>query len=244
MMKSIYDDASFFEDYARMARSRQGLDGAGEWHELQKLLPDFSEKRVLDLGCGYGWHCRYAAEHGAKSVLGIDLSEKMLTVARQKSAASMVEYRQVAIEDFDYPKEAFDVVLSSLALHYVASFSDVCAKVARCLVLGGDFVFSVEHPIFTAYGTQDWIYDGQGNALYWPVDRYFDESSRQAIFLGHRVEKQHRTLTTYLNESLRHGLAITHVVEPQPDERMRHLVEMRDELRRPMMLLVAAKKVK
>ena len=37
---------------------------------LRKLLPDFKDKRVLDLGCGYGWHCIYAMEHGASSVVG------------------------------------------------------------------------------------------------------------------------------------------------------------------------------
>ena len=47
-----------------MNRSIYGLEGVGEWSELQKLLPDFQGKRVLDLGCGYGWHCLYAAQHG------------------------------------------------------------------------------------------------------------------------------------------------------------------------------------
>lgn len=59
-----------------MARSEGGLKAAGEWQTLRSVLPDFTGKTVLDLGCGYGWHCRYAAEHGAKQVLGIDASEK------------------------------------------------------------------------------------------------------------------------------------------------------------------------
>lgn len=241
--ENVYDEASFFKEYAHMPRSEQGLDGAGEWHELRKLLPDFSGRRVLDLGCGFGWHCRYATEHGAAQVLGIDLSENMLTVAREKNADPRIEYRQMAIEDFAYPENAYDVVISSLALHYVDSFAEVCGKVARCLTPGGDFVFSVEHPIFTAYGTQDWIYSDAGEPLFWPVDRYFTEGMRTAVFLGHTVEKQHKTLTTYLNEPLLHGLTITRVVEPRPDDRMMNMPGMADELRRPMMLLVAAKKL-
>ena len=82
MRKSRYDDEVFFEKYGQMARSRLGLSGAGEWETLEPLLPDFAGKRVLDLGCGYGWHCIYAAEHGAAAVTGVDLSEKMLAVAR------------------------------------------------------------------------------------------------------------------------------------------------------------------
>lgn len=83
-MKNIYNNEKFFESYSQMNRSQQGLDGAGEWQTLKRLLPDFKKKRVLDLGCGYGWHCLYAAEHGAASVIGVDISEKMLEVARKK----------------------------------------------------------------------------------------------------------------------------------------------------------------
>ncbi len=64
-MENPYDKKKFFEKYSRMDRSVKGLQGAGEWHELKKMLPDFKGKRVLDLGCGFGWHCRYAAENGA-----------------------------------------------------------------------------------------------------------------------------------------------------------------------------------
>ena len=51
-----------------MDRSKKGLDGAGEWKTLENMLPDFQGKKVLDLGCGYGWHCEYAADHGAAEV--------------------------------------------------------------------------------------------------------------------------------------------------------------------------------
>ena len=77
MIENKYDDETFFAKYSAFPRSVHGLKAAGEWHELKKLLPDFAEKRVLDLGCGFGWHCFYAAEHGAKQVLGIDVSEKI-----------------------------------------------------------------------------------------------------------------------------------------------------------------------
>ena len=67
-MEPLYDNPTFFDKYSQMYRSQHGLAGAGEWPFLQPLLPDFTGKRVLDLGCGYGWHCSYAAQQGAAYV--------------------------------------------------------------------------------------------------------------------------------------------------------------------------------
>ena len=106
-----YDDDIFFQKYSQMSRSQQGLAGAGEWETLRKLLPDFKDKRVLDLGCGYGWHCIYAMEHGASSVVGVDISHKMLEVAKEKTHFPQVEYKCCAIEDVEFPEESFDVIL-------------------------------------------------------------------------------------------------------------------------------------
>jgi len=243
MKQNKYDDDVFFNKYSNMNRSKNGLEGAGEWHELKKMLPDFKDKRVLDLGCGFGWHCRYAVENGAKSVIGIDISQKMLSEAKNKTKYGNIEYICMPIEDIDFPEESFEVVISSLALHYVKSFEDVLVRVYKCLSKGGDFVFSVEHPIFTAQGPQDWYYDDKGNILHWPVDHYFTEGIRNAKFLGEEVIKYHRTLTTYLNSLIKIGFEITGVVEPKPAENMLNTVPgMRDELRRPMMLLVSARK--
>ena len=242
MKENSYDNPRFFEKYSQMLRSSQGLEGAGEWRELEKLLPDFSGKRVLDLGCGYGWHCAYAAQHGAAAVLGTDLSEKMLATAQAKNGAPQITYRRSAMEDLAFPDGSFDVILSSLALHYVRDFVPLVERIVRWLTPGGHFVLSVEHPVFTAYGSQDWYYGPEGEILHFPVDNYYYEGKRDAVFLGEHVVKYHRTLTTYLNTLLEQGLVLRHVVEPQPPENMLDLPGMRDEMRRPMMLLVSADK--
>lgn len=178
--KNKYDDERFFGQYSRMSRSVQGLRGAGEWHELKKMLPNFNGKRVLELGCGFGWHCRYAIERGATFALGIDLSGKMLDKAREINPSPSIEYKRIAIEDFDFAPNSFDIVISSLTFHYLESFDTVCTEVYKCLTEEGVFVFSVEHPVFTAYGNQDWIYDSEGKPAHWPVDHYFQEGVRHA----------------------------------------------------------------
>lgn len=180
MKENKYDDERFFGQYSQMSRSVQGLRGAGEWHELKKMLPDFNGKRVLDLGCGFGWHCRYAIERGATFALGIDLSGKMLDKAREINPSPSIEYKRIAIEDFDFAPNSFNIVISSLTFHYLESFDTVCTEVYKCLTQEGVFVFSVEHPVFTAYGNQDWIYDSEGKPAHWPVDHYFQEGIRHA----------------------------------------------------------------
>lgn len=243
MKENKYDDKTFFDRYAGMDRSVRGLAGAGEWRELRAMLPGMRGKRVLDLGCGYGWHCLYAAEQGAAAVVGIDISERMIAEARRRNPRPNITYRQCAAEDFEAPAGSFDVVLSSLAFHYLESFDAVCRRVHEWLAPGGAFVFSAEHPVFTAQGPQEWVRDAEGRPLHWPVDRYFDPGRREAVFLGERVVKYHRTLTGYLRGLLRSGFEITDLCEPQPSPELLDSVPgMADELRRPMMLLVAARK--
>lgn len=243
-MKNIYDNDAFFESYSKMARSQQGLAGAGEWQTLKALLPDFKNKRVLDLGCGYGWHCQYAAEHGAESVVGVDLSEKMLAVARQKNNFENVTYLHDSIDTVDFETESFDIVLSSLAIHYIEDFTKLAKNIAKWLTPGGQLIFSVEHPIFTAEGTQDWTYDHTGVIAHFPVDNYFYEGKRTAHFLGTDVTKCHRTLTTYLDDLLTNGFRLERIVEPMPPENMFDIPGMKDEMRRPMMLIVKAEKAR
>lgn len=242
MRENKYDDPVFFQKYSQMTRSQLGLAGAGEWPELQKMLPDFSGKRVLDLGCGYGWHCIYAAEHGAQQVLGVDLSAQMLQVAREKTTAPQVQYRQAAMEDLVFPEGQFDILLSSLAFHYIQDWSALAQSIFRWLTPGGILVFSVEHPVFTSYGNQDWYYGPDGEILHFPVDNYYYEGQREAVFLGERVVKYHRTLTTYLQTLLKLGFQLQQVVEPMPPASMLDWPGMKDEMRRPMMLLVRAQK--
>lgn len=243
-MTNLYDNPAFFEKYSQMLRSVKGLDGAGEWSALRGILPDFQGKRVLDLGCGFGWHCLYAAECGAEKVIGVDSSAKMLFKAKQQTRSNdVITYIHSALEEISFPAESFDIAVSSLVLHYIRSFEDICRKVNIWLAAGGDFIFSVEHPVFTAQGPQDWFYSETGEKLHWPVDNYFREGKREARFLGEQVEKYHKTLTTYLNTLIDTGFEIRRVIEPQPTEQfLKDIPDMAEELRRPMMLLVAARK--
>ncbi|EME7179744.1 TPA: methyltransferase domain-containing protein [Enterococcus faecalis] len=189
-----------------------------------------------------GGNVKEVMENGASSVVGVDISHKMLEVAKGKTHFPQIEYECCAIEDVDFPEESFDVILSSLAFHYVADYENLIKKIYRMLKAGGNLVFTVEHPVFTAHGTQDWYYNEKGEILHFPVDNYYYEGKRTAMFLEEKVTKYHRTLTTYLNTLLSNSFIINQIVEPQPPENMMDIPGMADEMRRPMMLIVSAKK--
>lgn len=239
-MANIYDHPAFFDKYSQMNRSKEGLAGAGEWETLKKVMPDFTDKTVLDLGCGYGWHCNYAIEHGAKSVIGIDQSEKMLEIAKEKFNSPKIIYMKNNIEAIHFPKSSFDIVISSLALHYVKNYDRLIQELKDIMKPRGQLIFTVEHPVFTAYGSQDWHYNENGEILHFPVDNYYVEGKREAVFLGTKMTKYHRTLTTYLDTLVQHGFQLQRVLEPEPVEKRLTDGSLNNEMRRPMMLIISA----
>lgn len=238
--KSEYDNEIFFKEYAKMSRSVDGLSAAGEWSQFKHLFSELEGKCVLDLGCGYGWHCKFAAEQGAAQVLGIDLSQKMIAEAKKRNAHDSITYYVCGMEAYEYPQDRWDCVISNLAMHYIADIEAVFQKVHRTLKPDGVFLFNIEHPVFTAGVGQDWVYTSDGTPQYWPVDNYFFSGERKTHFLGCEVIKQHHTLTQILMGLLQSGFCLDAVEEVQPPQEMMRLPGMEYELRRPMMLLVKA----
>ena len=140
MTQNIYDNEEFFAGYSRLPRSIEGLAGAPEWPAMQAMLPDLRGRRVVDLGCGFGWFCRWAREQGAAHVEGIDVSENMLARARSMTSDAAILYSRADMERLALPAAAFDLVYSSLALHYVVDLewllsertSRSCREAAWC----------------------------------------------------------------------------------------------------------------
>jgi SAM-dependent methyltransferase len=239
MTQNVYDNPEFFEGYSQLGRSVEGLDGAAEWPALQALLPDLRGLKVVDLGCGFGWFCRWARDQGAAPVLGLDVSEKMLAQARAASDAAIISAR-ADIERLELPEASFDLVYSSLALHYIENLAGLLATVYRALVPGGHLIFSIEHPIYMAPVCPEWLVDAGGRKT-WPVNNYQVEGPRTTDWLAKGVIKQHRTIGTTLNLLIRLGLTIFHVEEWCPtDDQIAARPELAEERERPMFLLVAA----
>jgi ubiquinone/menaquinone biosynthesis C-methylase UbiE len=238
--QNVYDNEEFFEGYSRLGRSVEGLDGAAEWPALRALLPDLRGLRVLDLGCGFGWFCRWAREHGAASVLGLDVSERMLARARATTQDPAITYTRADLEHVQLEAASVDLVSSSLALHYVEALDRLLTEVHAGLVSGGRLVFSVEHPIYTAPSEPRWSVDAAGRKT-WPVDGYLVEGPRSTDWLTKGVIKQHRTVGTYVTMLLRHGFTLSHLEEWGPtDAQIAARPSLAEERLRPAFLLVSA----
>ena len=242
--QNIYDDPKFFEGYSQLPRSGSGLCAVYEWPAFQRLLPSSLQGlRILDLGCGFGYFAREARARGARQVIGVDLSGRMLAAARAATRDDGILYVRAALEDYAPESDAFDLVVSSLALHYIANYASLVRKVASSLVGGGRFAFSVEHPIFTAHGSADWYYGTTGERLHWPVDHYREEGERRTNWFVDGVVKYHRTIETYVNGIIDAGLCIVRLEEPDAESPLlEQHPEWCDERRRPPFLLMAAVK--
>lgn len=242
MAQNIYDTPEFFEGYSQLSRSVHGLDGAAEWQSIRALLPDLSGKRIVDLGCGFGWFCRFAMAQGAAGVLGLDISENMIARARAETSCAAVAYEIADLEHLRLPEAAFDFAYSSLAFHYIEDFGKLIATIHRALVPGADFVFTIEHPIYMAPSNPEWTIDRQGRRV-WPLDHYSVEGSRRTDWLAKGVVKQHRTMGTTLNSLIAAGFTIRHVEEWRPTaDQLLQNPGWEEELDRPMFLLIAVQR--
>jgi len=242
MTQNIYDNPQFFAGYATLDRSVKGLDGAPEWPALQALLPAMRDKQIIDLGCGYGWFCRWAQEHGAAHVLGVDVSEMMLNRAREMTAAPQIDYQRADLETLSLPAASLDVAYSSLALHYLLDIDGLFATLFQALKPDGRLVFSAEHPIYTAARQQGWFVDNSGQKS-WPVNHYQQEGERISNWFADGVKKQHRKLATWLNALIAAGFAIEHVDEWGPSaEQVAANPGLAEEKERPMLFLLSARK--
>ena len=241
--QNIYDDDKFFEGYIQLPRQVQGLDGSPEWPVFRSMIPDIKGAKVLDLGCGFGWLCRWAREAGAENVLGIDVSSNMLAKAQEFPKDPGITYLQADLEALELQSITYDVVLSSLALHYLKNLTALVSHVYERLKPGGTFVFCVEHPIFTAPRKPEFIEDIDGSVS-WPVNQYLSEGSRVTNWFAEGVVKQHRTIATYITILLNSGFVLSAIDEWGPTtEQIKEWPDWFKSRERPIFLIIKATKL-
>jgi len=140
-------------DYDSIARHYAAKIDDRPWNALYErpatlaLLPDVNGKDVLDAGCGHGWYADWLARKGAR-IVAVDRSREMVTLARERlgERARVIHGDVSNLREF-LASESFDIILSSLVLHYLEDLSKTFLEWARLLRPRGTLVFSTHHPL-------------------------------------------------------------------------------------------------
>lgn len=214
--QNIYDNNEFFKSYQEM-RSKSNLS-ANELIEIPQLfsmIGDVRGKRILNLGCGAGGHDRKLIEMGADYVLGIDLSENMINEAKNNSNSEKIEYKVLSMLDIDKLNDKFDLVISSLAIHYVEDYDGLCNKVFDILNVGGEFIFSYGHPMDSCAILNDYFDNFViiNDKKYFLISDYNNEGKRISHWYVDGVETYHRNMSHLVNGIIKSGLTLLEMKE-------------------------------
>ena len=242
--QNIYDNETFFEGYKKLRENEVNANNLFEIPALFSMMSDLNDKIILDLGCGFGEHCKRFVESGAKKVVGIDISEKMLEIAKQENADSKITYINMPMENISQLKEKFDIVISSLTFHYVEDFAGVVKNIFDLLNENGIFLFSQENPLCTCFsGGNRWTKDENGNKLYINLSNYGIEGERESSWFVDNVKKYHRTFSSIINTLIETGFTIEKMIEPLPTEDLlKKYPDYKDLFHKPDFLLVKVRK--
>ncbi len=137
--------ARFWDRIAERYSRRPIADEAAYQKKLQVTREHFRpDMEVLEFGCGTGSTALLHAPH-VKHIRAIDVSSKMIAIARDKADAEKVgnvTFEQANIDEFTVPDQTFDAVLGLSILHLLEDRETVIAKVHSMLKPGGLFVTS------------------------------------------------------------------------------------------------------
>ncbi|MFR9753999.1 class I SAM-dependent methyltransferase [Nocardia sp. 004] len=147
-MSTDYDENLVAEQYRRA--KEQPWRSQIETYSLMKLIGDPSGKKVIDIACGEGYFTRLLRRAGAAEVVGIDISHRMIELARAHEAADPlgIEYR-IGDAGAIVPQQDFDLAVSAWLLANVRERTElarICRGLACRLRPGGRFVTLTTNP--------------------------------------------------------------------------------------------------
>ncbi len=204
------------ETYDRIAEtySKKRKDPASSaWNDLMEvpameslLRPLAKGTHALDLGCGTGLLTKGLMALGAGCVIGIDQSEEMIKIARQDFPEN--EFFVGTIEKLPFKERTFDLVASSLVLHYLKDLAPTIREVSRVLKPGGSFVFSLHHPF------EECIRREKNSVVALP---YFHNNGYYWRMCGTEFLSFHHTLENIINSLYAAGFTTQKILETRPN---------------------------
>ncbi|WDV45774.1 class I SAM-dependent methyltransferase [Clostridiaceae bacterium M8S5] len=213
--------------YEVFTNARNSYSNMIEWPAIEKLMPNLNNKVVIDLGCGTGRFSFLFEQYKPVKVTGIDISEEMITLAKEKalSKGSRVNFIKGDIENLSQiDTNSVDLVFSFTVLHYLKDLNSFMKEVHRILKIGGICILSVIHPVYSAQYPLKHKDGAFPKDEEWKV-RYLCKSERTYIqpwieynsdidnFLS---SSYHHTMGDYINSIIRAGFILKEFVEPMP----------------------------
>lgn len=226
--QNIYDKKEFFDGYQNMREQQINANNLIEKPQMQEMLPkDVSGMTILDLGCGAGGLSKMLSDAGAKYVLGTDISKNMINEANKIAVKGKLEFKVMAMEEIDQIHKKFDMVVSSLAFHYVKDFEKLIKDISNLLKPNGLLVFSQEHPmrvcrVYTNEQSKQIDIDGKH---YFLISDYQNMGKRVYNWNGTNVEKYHRTTEYIINTLCNSNLNIEHIMPSYATQKAIKLVD-------------------
>ncbi|WP_226659250.1 class I SAM-dependent methyltransferase [Pseudalkalibacillus hwajinpoensis] len=232
---SVYDNHAFYEQYMARRHREESPNKIIEYPALMSLLGDVRDKTILDLGCGDASLGEALLKQGCEGYVGLDGSQNMIEQAMLKLDGTKGSVVHTSLEDYSYPADTFDRVVSQLALHYIEDLEAIVKNVYETLKPGGEFVFSVLHPVMTAS-----FKSMTGKRADWIVDDYFQSGKRIEPWIGEQVVKYHRTIEEYFLMLQSAGFSIQGLKEGTPQrEHFQQEEEFKRRQRIPLFLIMS-----
>ncbi|KYP79248.1 class I SAM-dependent methyltransferase [Ferroacidibacillus organovorans] len=235
----FYDQSSVYDTYMQRRSRSQNPNDTIEKPIFMELVGGVKNQAILDLGSGNADFGLESINNGCRRYVGVEGSKNMVNAGRNTLQGTQGEIIFSSIEDWDYPEETFDLVVSRLALHYIKDVEACFQNVYKTLVPGGQFVFSVEHPVLTSCARSAEISTRRAD---WIVDHYFETGERISPWLGSTVLKYHRTIDDYFSAVQKAGLSITSLRESRPSPSNLDQDEYIRRLRIPLFLFISSHK--
>jgi ubiquinone/menaquinone biosynthesis C-methylase UbiE len=192
---------------------------------MYDLAPDLKDLAVISLGCGSGEDCNHLKQVGAEHVAGVDISSGLIDVAN--SSYPECEFRVMDMEQLDFPDASFGFAYSSLAVHYLEKWDKMLGEVYRILKPGSFFLFSCNHPVYSAMEVTQ---DNQETKVQ-QLSRTRDVKADTVNIVGDYVTRRslqlndswitwHKSIGEISQEATAAGFMIAGVHEPQPLQEM------------------------
>ncbi len=216
MKQDIYSNDVFNKNYDKMRSNINNPNELIEIPNFRALVPDVTNKDILEIGCGYGKNAKFYSSK-AKYILATDISQHMLDIAQKENKADNIEYLRLAMEDIHTLDRKFDIIISSLVFNYLEDYPKMMIKIFNLLKSNGVLIFSVPCPITTGtilttslkkYHT---IIDGKWYGL---VSDYNHEGKRIKRWNNSDVVMYHAKYSTIINSIIEAGLILDKLYEP------------------------------